>query len=306
MTLTTHPKLHKRVGPIYPRNAVEETSLFIRNGRLMSISFDRGVTPHVFVIRDVLAYTAIAAWPWPGGFGNIMVDGDDIYIAGSRNSYMAGNDTIVSKLDPVTYEPTPPVSVYTAPVSSENYYCALNTGICKGGPDGYIMTVDVMDRKPDSQGRASKQEMTMFLRASNPLGTWTRFGAPIFVPQSRYMGALKPFYVPGDAHCYFVYIAGTGPGDYGYAAPPFFMNIARTLDFLTFQSFEGLPAIPSARLICPEYPIDNINNSDGSQPLFHNGGVVMNYFCGDQSTWAEMRTVLYQGTLPEFIAEFFP
>lgn len=301
----THPAIFKRGGAVLP-NGTSETTFFMLCGELLAISFNR--PPHSpapeMIVHRLSDQCELARWPWPGGFGAVIVDAGVIHIFGSSNpgEYRAGNWVLHSTLDPVTFQPSTPQHVWQAEVVPGGPYTVPNVGVCKSPVHGYVMSVDYMSSPVD--GGDSSQARTIFLKAQTLCGPWTRFGEPFVSNDQNMVGGFKPFHVPGGAHpnrCYMLYISGSGWIGV-YPKSPYWMNIAYTDDFQTFHSYDG----NGVCYVFPDCPIyDGINSSDGSQPVdLGNGTVLIPYFAGDQQTWSAAHLGRFDGSLSDLIEAF--
>lgn len=295
----TKASIFKRGAPALP-GGLNETSFFVYSGQILAITFNRAPNASEIIVHRMSDQAELARWPWPGGFGSIVIDTDgSLHIFGTTqaSSYVAGNQVIHSVLDPNTFQPSGPVAVYTAPIVPGNSYTVPNIGVCKS-PNGYVMAVDLFLTQNQSQGRS------IFLQAPSLSGTWTRFGSAFSSADTMYVGAFKPFYVSAGRYpnrCYMVYNSATG-GQPGFPTAPFWMNIAYTDDFNTFVSYDGKGECYSF----PDCPIyDGTNSSDGSEPFEFNGDVYVPRLAGDQATWSVVHLdVVKNKTLDAFLADF--
>ncbi|MHA1793373.1 MAG: hypothetical protein ACTSVI_12055 [Promethearchaeota archaeon] len=280
--VVTCPRIHKLAG-IYLKGRVEATPVVFQ-GKLFTItscreaSRGKGVLIHDFFTRKL-----IKEIPLDFGLGCAIVIGENIYLFGSSDWKVKGNQIYTSILDSnFNMKPASIRAVFQANKKQQIY----NTSVARGAHDDeYIMAYEV--REPGLTPFSIR-----FLRSTN-LTTWEPIGK-IFKPE---IYAACPTIRYSDGWYYIIYLEHQK----GYVE-----CISRTRDFIHFDDFSGNEKWESnVQVLSPKgYIHEGINNSDIDLVEF-NGITYFVYADGDQRGWDDMRTAIYLGSMDSFFKEYW-
>lgn len=274
---TSLPSFYKRVGAYLPRNSVNETSLVVYNNKLISISFWRSSSPPYIQVNDVASGQQIYQGPWDAAFGTAIVANGVIHIFGSQGILGGPNAIVHSSLDPTTFAPTAPDTIYTSSGS-----IIYNVGVTYN-PDSaqYIIM---------AQPTQATDGPAFFLASSAIGGPYAPIGGTYSYP-SGILGPWKINYVSG---AYYMPMQATGVVN---GATKYWGVWAKSTDL---QNWTISPTI----WVYPDYPQEGVNNSDTVCAEF-NSLTYCTYFDGDQQTWSEVHIGIYYGTFAQLLANFF-
>lgn len=251
-----------------------ETALVVLNDEPLAITFTRpweaestytGIRVRRFLTGEILADK-----PWPGALGCAIVVDGVIHIFGASNpggSSGVGNKVIRSTLA-ADFTPSPPTDalLMNAPSSPYKFY---NTSVTED-PNGFRMAVET--------------SVGVYFARSTDLNTWSFQGGQMLPGQ--YIGCPSIHYINGAHH--LTYLAAAGGGVYETR------TAKSTDDCLTFTYGKTLLAPDST---------DGKNCSDVDM-IEHGGRVLGVYLDGDQITYANLRTWVYEGTMAEMFAAY--
>lgn len=262
-----------------------ETALVAYNGRLLSIGFIRpwsGTAGTSIRIRNHITGEVLAEHAWTGCMGSAIVDNNNIiHIFGCTNYANFGNKIIRSTLDPVTFAPSTPVDAMLPNAPFRFYNC----DVTKYG-NLWRATIEISN----NSGPA------VYFAESPDLITWVYKGGQLGA--GGYVGCPSICWIPEKQAFFLTYLKSI--------SGKFVTQVAKSTDnCFTFTYFNGNAKYPAGTyLLTPDAERDGINASDVSMAEFE-GKVYGCYLNGDQSTWADYRTFVYEGTMAQLYAEFF-
>lgn len=250
-----------------PVGPVEGTPI-VFNGKLYTVVVNSlsGVTTSSFRVDEV-GGTLISSVPVSGfSYISAIVHNGTVYVFGT-----VGNAAVqvVSSVNLIDW--TSPVTVYT---STERIY---NTSVSTS-PSGFVMAVEANNTTFYTRFLAS----TDLINWSATGGTYT--GAFINCPTIRY----------SNGYYYMLYMT--------WKIDSHMTFITRSIDLSTWEDAtyypDGLtvPFAPSA---------GEGNNISDVDMVEHNGSVFFIYARGDQSSWLEIASATYQGSIADYFNEFW-
>lgn len=283
MTWTTNPNLHKRSSVLLSGPIAGEGTPVDFNGRLLLVAGHR--TPLTATIGgslrvyDYFTAALLIEHPWPYGLVSAMVDADKILVFGTEDWSQSGNGIFTATLD-ANLAIGPTSEMYRGPAQRRT----LNTSVCNT-PTGYAMAIEVDEPglTPFSVRFATSPDMVTWTEVGNVMHPTTYAACPTI----RYH----------DGWHYVIYLRHV-EGNY-------ISFIGRTQDFTAFDWFAGNANHPNTVQVLSSDPNEGINNSDVDLCEF--GGLThFIYADGNQSTWGNLRTAVYLGTMADFFAEYWP
>jgi hypothetical protein len=158
----------------------------------------------------------------------------------------------------------------------------LNSSVCKDN-QGYLMAYE----SDNPVGFCFK-----FARSTD-LATWTKLDVPAFAgPNSNEYSACPMIRYCGGYY-YTIYLHAPVTGHNGYIS-----NIVRSKDLTTWEYSDKNPVLEAASE-------EGCNNSDVD--LFEVAGKTYLFYAdGDQQTWSNLRSAVYDGTTQQFFESYFP
>lgn len=197
-----------------------------------------------------------------------LVHGGELIVVGSVDSF--GKLQMIKTADLNNW--SAPVDVLLPPPGMQ----VLNTSISVDD-QGFILAYETCEPN-------TKCFNARFLRSTD-LVNWTPVGS-IFKPQ---IYAACPTIRFVDGYYYVFYLKHVGH---------FATYVSRSTDLVNWEDS------PITVLSALDDPAEDRNNSDFDLVEL-NGKVHMQYADGDQLTWTNIRSASYQGTLKQFVEEFF-
>lgn len=300
------PKLFKLVGNYNPdpfqsweTSIVVDQTGVINSGKPITITFkcaDDNVWPPspsnlpTLIIRDYFTRTVLNTVTWPnGGYRGFAVKNTInglIHIFGTHDqANTAGQNSIVHSTIDATLIPTAAIEIFNSEQYGSGIQCIAS--YVSPTPTGYCLNyanqwgAGFLDW-PDANFTPGAKSQ------SNPNGYTVSSSAQAWTTTLESAAA--------------DYNAADG---YWYSAA---QNLQNGLLWLTMGRSQDRVhwTYPSTILIYPDMPaLEGIDSSD-IRMVEYNGQVYIVHLCGDQSTWSNIRTAVYPGTLQQLYAEFFP
>jgi len=207
------------------------------------------------------------------GLGSLLVQGETIYAFASRWDNGDWRDVTMFRSSDLEHWDAKLV------VEGENEGI-FNTSVCEG-PDGFVMVYESND--------PAYPPFTVKLARSDDLETWEKLPEATF-GTNRYAACPCIRYAAG--HYYVMYLERRTPRWF------FETCVTRSADLKHWELSAANP------ILSPTGPDESINASDPDVVEWH--GSTYLYFCvGDQRTWANVKRVMYPGTLQEFLESWF-
>lgn len=261
------PPLYKREGAF---SSDIETAMILFNGDVLCIHFVRtwtGTAATSIRVRKWSTGEILAENTWTGGMGCAIVSGGVIHIFGNTNWANNGNKIIHSTLD-ANFIPSAPIDALLMNAPS-NPYKFYNTDITADA-NGFRMVVETT--------------VGVYFAHSTNLNNWTFYGGQLGA--GVYCACPTIDFING-VH-YLTWLGLDTSGSYS-------TRTARSTDDC-FTFTYGQP------LLTPN-PAEGTNNSDVDM-VEVNGKVCGVYLDGDQSTWWELKTFYYDGTLAQMFSDY--
>lgn len=271
-----------------PVGPVESTPI-VWNGHVLLITGNShsGITDGTFRIDTFDCKTNIGTIPATGfAYVNAFTNAGTLYVFGAVNS---NTIQMVSSNDPALKIWTSPVTVLSAP-GGVGFF---NTSITSD-PSGFVMAIESHDPN------YPEQFVTKFARSSD-LASWS------LLPT-----AMRD--VSGVTNCPWIWFNSVD-GNYYVMYLNAIDNreatlISRSADLNVWQMSARINGhVP---FVAPNEPVASFqviregnNNSDVAAIEF-NGVVYFTYARGDQTSWLELSTATYQGSLNQYVTLFFP
>lgn len=283
MPWSSNPNIHKRPEVMFHGPIAGEATPVTLNGRLLLVTGHRvpwtltvGTSVRVY---DFLTLELLAEHPWPYGLVSAMAEDGKICIFGTEDWSQPGNGVFTAVLD-ASLAMGPTAEIYRGPSDRKIY----NTSVCKT-PTGYAMAIEV-----DEPGL---MPFSVRFATSPDLIAWTDVG--IVMHPTSY--AACPTIRHIDGWYYILYLR--------HVEGRFMTFIGRTADFIDFDWFAGNAKYPNTTQVLVSAANEGINNSDVDL-CEQNGVTFFVYADGDQSTWGNLRSAVYLGTIVDFFREYWP
>lgn len=214
-----------------------------------------------------------------------FVDNGTLYVFGSSADHT--QIKMLKTTDLVTW--TAPVTVH-AMTGGQGAY---NPSICADGAGGYAMTVEVTD-----PAFPTRNFVLRFL-TSHDLLNWTPAPNGLLDNGSFVNCPTMRFY---DGKFYVLYMTWVQEDP---AAPGRHMTmIARTTDFINWDHGTGYPDGNTVPFVPTTDGMEGNNNSDVDMCEFE-GKTYFTYCRGDQTSWLEVSTAVFDGTEKAFLQSFY-
>jgi hypothetical protein len=236
--------------------------------------------------------TGVATAPFADGheFGSAFVDGDTVYVTGTRGRN--GVDMFASR-DLKTWD--------SWPVINDGRYGIFNTSLCKAG-DGYVLMFEI-----DKPAGEAGVPFTARFAKSRDLREWEITPGECNYAKDRYTAP----------HC-LRWLDGWFYDFYLEAHDGYQMRVVRSRDLIHWQSSPLNPVLrasPEDKVIANPNLTDaqrarvayavNLNNSDIDFCEWR-GHLVINYSWGNQQGVEHLAEAAYDGTQEQFLRGWFP
>jgi hypothetical protein len=300
--LPSMPFWYKRSGGILPPNTANESDMAVVNGMLVLAVFNRPpLTQQVifFNISDPANPIQLAAKPWAGAMGSILVDASGVvHIYGSApppQSQITYNNAIIhSTVDPNNgWEISAPTTIIQLPVNSGLGFANIMAGAV---PGGYLLG--------NGQDYSNGGFAQSFIFSTTPdFASYTQkaafFEGGSFTNETDFIGRGKITMMPDG----WTYITSDSVNGY--------CRIARTQDFINFNF-----STTTAYGFMGPGPTDAFPGKVGGTP-FYDGNVVYTqwqyagqpvvyaaYFESNETNNGQLMLAVYLGTLADLFAQF--
>lgn len=207
------------------------------------------------------------------GLASAIVHNGRVHVFASRLDDKGWNDVTRFSSDDLAHWTSHPA------VTQESEHL-FNSSVCRA-PSGFVMAYESDDAKytPFSIKFATSQDLV----------SWRKIPGLVFGPE-RYAACPCIRFVNG--YYYLLYLE--------HRTPRWFFEtfVARSKDLKTWELSQANPVLSPG-------PADGINASDPDMIQF-GGKTYLYYSVGDQRTWSKVRRVVFPGTLPHLLEQYFP
>lgn len=260
------PSFIHKSGSVLHADRMESTPFIWTDGRILLMVPARELDK----IEIYDGQTLVSAYSSPIGLACAIVVGQRLYVFGATNWTQSGNEIYSIYTEDLITWSAPKVAIPAQPGRT-----LFNSSVAPMPDGSFVMSYETCE--------TGTVCFNARFATSTDLDTWTEVGT-IFHPES-YAACPTIRFIDG---MYYVFYLG--------AKDAFITYVSRSSDLINWEDGKTIVISPDES--------EGTNTSDFDF-VEYNGKLEMTYADGDQETYANIRSATYDGTLEQFVKEFF-